>query len=81
MNAISEFTNNKKQVDIIYLHLSKAFNPVFHPLLINQLNSHGCSRHCVEWLQSYFVNRKQRMVIDGNASDWRPVLSGVLEGS
>ncbi len=33
------------------------------------------------WIQNWFSNRKQRVVIYGTASDWAPVTSGAQQGS
>ena len=81
LDSISESVDSKKQVDSVYLDFSKAFDSVCHLLLIHKLKSYGYSGQCVQWLQSYLLNRKQRVVLEGKASDWKPVLSGVTQGS
>ena len=61
--------------------VSKAFDSLCHPLLIHKFKSNGYSGQCIQWLQSYLINRKQRVVLEGKAYDWKPVLSGVPQGS
>ena len=65
MDSISECTHNKKRVDSVYLNFSNAFDSVSHPLLIHKLKSYGYSGQCIQWLQSYVLNRKQCMVLEG----------------
>ena len=51
------------------------------PLLTHNLISYGYSGQCIQWLQSYLLNQKQCVVLEGKASNWKPELSGVPQGS
>ena len=53
-----------------------------HSLLIHKLKkSFNVSGRALTWIESYLTGRRQRVVLDGQCSDWIPVRSGVPEGS
>ena len=70
-------------VDIIYLDFQKAFDKVPHQRLIPKLKSHGIgiSIPVINWIEQWLTDRRQRVVVDGEFSNWKPVLSGVQQGS
>lgn len=71
-----------QQTDIIYTDYSAAFQSVDHALLLHKLrNSFKISDSALAWLESYFTERVQRVVINGKCSAWTPVPSGTPEGS
>ena len=66
---------------MIYLDFCKAFDKVPHCRLIKKLESHGINGQIKEWIRSWLTNRRQRVCVDGDLSDWTEVTSGVPQGS
>ena len=59
--------------------MSKAFDKVWHEGLIFKLKSMSISDVLLELIKSFLTNKFQRVVLDGQASGWLPVNTGVLQ--
>ena len=68
-----------KQINIIYLDMSKAFD--IHTKLLGRLQQYGISGKLHDWFRSYLQGRKQQVTVLGATSQELPVTSGVPQGS
>ena len=63
------------------IDLSKAFDTINHNLLIEKLDAYGIHKVELSWFSDYLSERRQRMILDGEHSDWISLTKGVPQGS
>ena len=81
-NIYSGFDQNPPlEVRSCFLDLSKAFDKVWHEWLICKMETMGFTGSILKLLQSFLSNRYHRVTINGQTSDWLPILAGVPQGS
>ena len=81
VHKIYDAFEHGKEVRMVYLDISKAFDRVWHKGLLLKLKSISIRDPLLGWLMSYLSHRKQRVVIDGQSSKWSTVSAGVPQGS
>ncbi len=67
--------------DVIYLDFMKAFDTVPHRRLVGKLDSYGILNPILGWVKSFLSNRMQQVSVNGTASAWMEVTSGIPQGS
>ena len=70
-----------KQTDLIIKDFAKAYDKVPHRRLLHKLDYYGIRGSTHKWINLWLSGRSQQVVLDGQASDPVPVLSGVPQGS
>ena len=53
----------------LYLDLSKAFDTLLHPVILNKLERYGIRGICLDWMRSYLSNRKMLVKCRTNNGD------------
>ncbi|CAH8652546.1 unnamed protein product [Schistosoma bovis] len=73
--------DNGNSVDVVYIDFSKAFDKVPTNRLLLNLANLGIAGPFLKWIKDFLVGRRQKVRINSKCSIWRPVLSGVPQGS
>ena len=77
LEEITKWIDEGSPVDIIYLDFQKAFDKVPHQRLLLKLKAHGIGDGLIDWIEQWLTDRRQRVVVGGEVSNWKSVLSGV----
>ena len=75
-----EVLEELSEMRAVFLHVSKAFDRVWHWGLIAKLRSIGVEGNLLNWFISYLSFRKQRVIIEGVHSDWCNIEACVPQG-
>ena len=80
-HQLNENLDNGDDTCMIFLDISKAFDRVWHMGIIHKLRVKGISGNLLAWFESYLIDRKQRVAINGQTSEYRDIHAGVPQGS
>ena len=78
---ITKWIDEGSPVYTIYLDFQKAFDKMPHQRLLLQLKAHGSWDGIIDLKDQWLTDRRQRVVVDMEVSNWKSVLSGVPQGS
>lgn len=81
LDSWTEALDNGLAVDVVYLDFLKAFDRVPHRRLMEKVSSYNIKGNSLSWIRSFLTGRRQRVMVSGEASDWKDVSSGAPQGS
>ncbi|MCG8046535.1 MAG: reverse transcriptase family protein, partial [Candidatus Thiodiazotropha endolucinida] len=81
VHELSSSLDKRIQTDMNVLDFSKAFDRVPHQRLLSKVHHYGIRGSTLNWISSFLSGRSQQVLVEGEASDKVPVISGVPQGS
>jgi hypothetical protein len=81
MDFLTNSLARKRWIDLLFLDFEKAFDKVSHRRLLHKLEAYGVSGKVLKWIEAFLRNRRQKVVLGGECSEWESVSSGVPQGS
>ena len=81
MEKLTKLVDEGHCVDVIYCDFSKGFDVVPHKRLLTKCEGLGIRGKVIRWVEEWLTGRKQRVVLNGKASEWGEVASSVVQGS
>ena len=73
--------DEKKEVGVIAIDLSKAFDCICHNLLLAKVKAYGVQEPALLLLRSYLHGRKQRVICNNKSATWSNLQCGVPQAS
>ena len=78
---IYENLDNSNPIAVAFLDLAKAFDTVNHKILLDKLEAYDIRGNPHKLLQSYLANRKQKVRMGQNESEFKIINMGVPQGT
>ena len=84
LSITTEIFNSYETYDetrAVFLDISKAFDKVWHEGLCFKLRQNGIVGNLLNLITNFLNNRQQRVVLNGQESQWESIYSRVPQGS
>ena len=81
LDHVGSLLDDGKQVNMIHMYMSKAYDKVNHGCLLQKFHEFGFGGSLLKWFSSYLMGRYQCVTVLGETSDTLPVSSGIPRGS
>ena len=83
IHKIQAAFNEHPTVDVtgVFLDIWQGFDEVLHDGIILKSKTYGVEGELLSLLENYLENREQKVVLNGQTSQWRIIMSGILQGS
>ena len=72
---ITKWVDKVSPLDVVYLDFQKAFDKVPHQRVLLKIKAQG--NHVINWIEKWLTHRIQRVIVDGEISNWKSVLTGL----
>ena len=80
-DQITQFLENGKNIDVIYLDFAKAFDKLDIKITLQKIFNMGIAGKLFDWIEGFLSGRKQSVAVDSALSEKVHVISGVPQGS
>ena len=81
MEKWTEMLEKGYRIDIIYTDFAKAFDRVPHQRLLQKMKNLGIIGSTLRWIRAFLSERIQCVRVENASSSWKPVRSGIPQGS
>ena len=81
VHDLAKILDKQKQVDVIIMDFSKAFDLVPHQSLLLKLKHAGITGSLHKWVSNFLTKCSQQVVMEGVSSSSVSVTSGVPQGT
>ena len=81
MELWSTILDAGEAVDILFTNFSKGFDSVPQQRLFNKMEDIGITGSTLNWIRVFLGNRKQRVRVNEEYSEWKKVISSIPQGS
>ena len=81
MNELIKCLRNRNYVAGVFVDFTKVSDTVHHTILLVRMCNCGICRSALDWLNSYFTNRKKFVAYNNERSELTNVNCGLPQGS